>query len=154
MMSHEGISSRITETVIYLFFTAYGISECIIFIMVKYLRLYILLWKLPAFLVLTIDDMGDASLLIRYIMVIGLRLLTVRTDQPQSPDIADHIAIGLLFGGCFPVLIIEEFYQLSVFFHFCAQSLCVIMVLLEASVCLSHLLQPSETVIEIRHFSI
>lgn len=55
----------------YLFFTAYGISECIIFIMVKYLRLYVLLWEFSAFLVLTIDDMGDASLLIRYIVIIG-----------------------------------------------------------------------------------
>ena len=61
--------SRITETVMYLFFTAYGISECIIFIMVKYLRLYVLLWEFSAFLVLTIDDMGDTSLLIRYIVI-------------------------------------------------------------------------------------
>ena len=61
--------SRITETVMYLFFTVYGISECIIFIMVKYLRLYVLLWEFPAFLVLTIDDMGDTSLLIRYIVI-------------------------------------------------------------------------------------
>ncbi len=61
--------SRITETVMYLFFTVYGISECIIFIMVKYLRLYVLLWEFSAFLVLTIDDMGDTSLLIRYIVI-------------------------------------------------------------------------------------
>jgi len=139
---------------VHLFFTSDGIAECIIFIMVKYLRLYVLLWEFSAFLVLTIYHMGDASLLIRYIMVIGLRLLTVRADQPQSADIADHIAIGLLFGYCLPVLIIEEFYQLSVFLHLCTQSLCVIMVLLEASVCLSHLLQPSETVIEVRHLTI
>ena len=76
-------------------------------------------------------------------MVIGLRLLTVRADQPQSADIADHIAIGFLLGYCLPVLIVEEFHQLSVFLHLCAQSLCVIMVLLEASVCLSHLFQSS-----------
>ena len=75
--------SCITETVMYLFFTAYGISECIIFIIVKYLRLYVLLWEFSAFLVLTIDNMGDTSLLVRYIMIIGLRLLTVRADQPS-----------------------------------------------------------------------
>ena len=133
----------------YLFFTAYGISECIIFIMVKYLRLYVLLWEFSAFLVLTIDDMGDTSLLIKYIVIIGLRLLTVRADQSQSPDIADHIAIGFLLGYCFPVLIVEEFHQLSVFLHLCTQSFCIIMVLLEASVCLCHLFQFSETVIEV-----
>ena len=93
-------------------------------------------------------------LLIRYIMVISLRLLTVRADQPQSADIADYIAIGLLFGYCLPVLIVEEFHQLSVFLHLCTQSFCIIMVLLEASVCLCHLFQSSETVIEIRHLTI
>ena len=65
----DQVLSRIAETVMYLFFTAYGISECIIFIMVKYLRLYVLLWEFSAFLVLTIDDMGDTSLLIRYIVI-------------------------------------------------------------------------------------
>ena len=98
----------------HLFFTSDGIVECIVFIVVKYLRLYVLLWEFSAFLVLTIDNMGDTSLLVRYIMIIGLRLLTVRADQPQSPDIADHIAIGFLLGYCFPVLIVEEFHQLSV----------------------------------------
>lgn len=84
----------------------------------------------------------------------SLRLLTVRADQPQSADIADYIAIGLLFGYCLPVLIVEEFHQLSVFLHLCTQSFCIIMVLLEASVCLCHLFQSSETVIEIRHLTI
>ena len=67
----------------HLFVTSDGLAECIVFIVVKYLRLYVLLWEFSAFLVLTIDNMGDTSLLVRYIMIIGLRLLTVRADQPS-----------------------------------------------------------------------